>query len=61
MEAALLPDERTNFVSMSRLRHGWENQKQTNQWRDSDGSQKLILSAMIRLIFYGSFIEFLWK
>ena len=31
MEAALLPDERTDLVSTNRLGHGWANQKLANQ------------------------------
>ena len=31
MEAALLPDERTDLVSMNRLGHGWAYQKLANQ------------------------------
>ena len=45
MEAVSLPDERTNFVSMNRLRHGWAYQKLANQWRNN-ASQHPILSAI---------------
>ena len=31
MEAALLPDERTDLVSTNRLGHGWAYQKLANQ------------------------------
>ena len=31
MEAALLPDERTDLVTTNRLGHGWAYQKLTNQ------------------------------
>ena len=31
IEAALLPDERTEFVSTNRLGHGWAYRKLTNQ------------------------------
>ena len=31
MEAASLPDERTDLVSTSRLEHGWAYQKLANQ------------------------------
>ena len=45
MEAALLPNERTDFVFTNRLGHGWAYQKLTNQSRDSV-SQQPILSAI---------------
>ena len=39
MEAALLPDERTDFVFTNKLKHGWVNQKLANQSRDSTSQQ----------------------
>ena len=44
MEAALLPDERTDLVSTNRLGHGWACQKLANQKPSSE------LAAMIDVI-----------